>query len=488
MFKYLKQLAWESIVYGLSGVVSRFLNIILVPIYTRVFSPQDYGVMSLITTTMTLISVFVVLALDSATGRWYWDTIDSDDRKTTLASWAWCQITVSLAFGALVFALSSRLGQELVRRSDAGLYFRLTALALPLSALGTVVTNWLRIQRRPWATMGFSVGVNLFNILLVIFLVIILHWGLTGIYVAQVATALIGTAIALALLRDWVHPRRFQWPRLKVMLRFAFPLIPAAAAYWAVNLSGRYFIQFFSSTLEVGLYEVGNAVASVVALATAAFQQAWGPFAMSIHEQPEAKQVYASTLLFYLWLTCLASTTVSLFAPELLHIFTTEAYVGAGRVASFLAFGYVMIGLGYIAVIGPTIVKTTKPYGFAVIVAAILTIGLNFLLVPHFGKEGSAIATLLAQTFVPIYVFYRSQKLYPIPYRFGTGIGILALSGILVFIGYSWHISNLILGVGTKVFLVFWFLPALFVLRVINFEQARRFLLNQLNKVRVCLI
>jgi O-antigen/teichoic acid export membrane protein len=484
MLSYLKQLALESLVYGLSGIISRFLAIFLVPIYTRIFTPEDYGVMSLVTTTMGLVSIFVVLALDSSAERWYWDTEDTDDRKTTLASWAWCQIVVSLVFTALLFILSDWLGQELVHRSDGGVYFRLAAIALPLSVLGTVVTNWLRMQRRPWATMSFSLGTSLFNILLTILLVVILRWGLISVFLAQVATAVLSTAIAAVLLKDWVDPRKFQWLRLKVMLKYALPLIPAALAYWIVNLSGRYFVQFFSSTSEVGLYHVGSTVASVVALVTGAFQLAWGPFAMSIHKQPEAKRVYSNVLLAYLWITCFISTALALFAPEILRFLTTEAYVGASRVVGLLAFNYVLIGLSYIAAIGPIIVKTTKPYGLAVIIAAGLTIGLNFLLVPYWGKEGSALATLIAQAIVPIYVFYRSQKLYPIPYRFGPAAGIFALALLLMFIGQVWSFSNPFLETGLKALLVLLFFPALFVFGIMTPGQARR-LMGRVNLRRL---
>jgi O-antigen/teichoic acid export membrane protein len=474
MLRYLKQLVSETLVYGLAGVISRFLAIFLVPIYTRIFSPEDYGVMNLVTTTMTLVSIFVVLALDNSAARWYWDTEDTNDRKITLASWVWCQITISLVFAILIFVLSSWLGQVLVRRNDAEIYFRLAAIALPLGVLGGVVTNWLRMQRRPWVTMSFSLGTNLFNILLTILLVVILRWGLAGVFIAQAGTAALGTVLALPLLRDWVDPRKFQWLRLKVMLKYAFPMIPAALAYWIVNLSGRYFVQFFSSTSEVGLYQVGSTVASMVALGTGAFQLAWGPFGMSIHKQPEAKRVYANVLLAYLWITCFISTALALFAPEILRFLTTEAYVGASRVVGLLAFNYVLIGLSYIAVIGPAIVKTTKPYGLAVTAAAGVTIGLNFLLVPHWGKEGSALATLIAQAIVTIYVFYWSQKLYPIPYRFGPAAGIFALALLLMFIGQMWFFSNPFLEIGLKALLVLLFFPALFILGIVTPEQARR--------------
>ena len=256
------------------------------------------------------------------------------------------------------------------------------------------------------------------------------------------------------------------------MLNFAAPLIPASLAYWIITLSGRYFVQFFSSTAEVGLYEVGNTVASAMVLITGAFQQAWGPFAMSIHKEPEARQVYANALSAYLWVTCLIGTVLSLFASDLLGIFATESYLAAANIVGILVFSYILVGVGYIAAIGPTIVKTTRPYGMGVFLASIVAIVLNLWLVPRLGKEGAALATLVSQAVIPLYVFTRSQKLYPIPYRFGPAIALLTLSLIIVLIGESWHADSWLTETGLKIFLATSFFPAIFVFRILSLDKA----------------
>jgi len=329
---HLRQLGSETIIYGLSGVLLRFLTVFLIPIYTRIFAPEDYGVMSLIGATVAVISIFAVLALDNSAGRWYWDTEVLDDRKVTVASWTWCQLTVSSLLALMMFSMADWLGHLIIGRDDAGLYFRLAALALPLGVLGGVINSWLRMQRRPWATMVYALSITLLNILLTILLVIGLRWGLKGVYVAQLITAGVATVVAAWIMQDWLSPRFFNWKRLREMLRFGLPLIPAALAFWALNLSDRYFIEFYESTSEVGLYAVGGSIAALVAIATGAFQLAWGPFAMSIHKNPDAKQVYATVLLAYLWLACLVSSTVTLLAPEAIRLVATEQYMGASTV------------------------------------------------------------------------------------------------------------------------------------------------------------
>jgi len=476
MLKYFRQLVSESLVYGLSGTITRFLSVFLVPVYTRIFTPEDYGVMSLVSSTMLIVAIFVVLALDSSAGRWYWDTEETEDRKSTIASWTWCQLTVSLGFAILIFTASDWLGKQIVDRPDAGLYFRLAAITLPLSVFGAVVTSWLRMRRKPWVTVAYMLSTNLLTMLLTVLFVVGFRWGLSGIYWGQIIGLAVGLIISLSLLRDWVNPRHFRWGRLKEMLRFALPLIPAGLAIWVVNFSDRYFVQIYTSTNEVGLYQVGSSLAAFVALITGAFQLAWGPFAMSIHKRPEAKQVYANVFLAYLWLGSLICTALTLFAPQAISILATEQYIGAATVVSFLSFSYVMVGLTYIAGVGPLIAKTSGPTGIAVTIAAGLNILLNLLLVPRMGKTGSALATLLSQTISPIFLFYFAQRLYPIPYRFKAGAALLALSALLIWVGGQCQFSTIWLNIGSKVVLILMFIPALFILRIISLSQARRFL------------
>jgi O-antigen/teichoic acid export membrane protein len=235
-------------------------------------------------------------------------------------------------------------------------------------------------------------------------------------------------------------------------------------------------VQVYSSTEEVGLYHVGSSLAAFVALATGAFQLAWGPFAMSIHRRDDARQVYANVFIAYLWLTSALCTALTLFAPHAIRLLATQQYAGAASVVGLLSFGYVMIGLGYVASVGPLIAKTSGPTGVAVTVAAALNILLNFLLVPRMGKTGSALATLLSQSVTPALLFYFAQKLYPIPYRFGAGAGLLALSALLIWADGRWQAGPPWVEIGRKLLLLSAFIPALFAFRIVTLNQARRLL------------
>ena len=475
MLARLRVLASDSLIYGVSGILTRFLSVWLVPIYTRLFSPEDYGVLSLVASTFAVVAVFAVLALDNSAARWYWDTDDTSDRKRTIVSGALCQLAVASGLGLAMFLAGDFLASLIVQRSDAGKYFRLLALTLPLNQLSIVVSGWLRMQRRPVATTVFMLGSSVLQIGLTLLFVVGWRWGLTGIYVAQVVQLAVSAIVAVVLLGDWIDPRRFDWTRLRGMLTFALPLIPSALAVWIVSFADRYFVQLFASTAEVGLFSLGSALAQGMLLLTGAFQLAWGPFALSIHKEADAKRTYAQAFLIYIAATSFLASALSLFAPEVIRLLATEKFIGAASVVGLLALSYVMIGLGYIAATGPAVMKVTAPIGIAITAAAVLNVLLNFLLVPRYGKMGAAAATLAAQSLGPLVLFWRSQRIYPVPYRFGAGMAFLSLSLALVVIGLAFPLQGLT-GIVFKLLLLALYLPLLFALELLTPARARAML------------
>ncbi|MBE7473075.1 MAG: hypothetical protein DPW09_00300 [Anaerolineae bacterium] len=476
MLKYLRQIASESIVYGLSGVILRFLTIFLVPIYTRIFTPEDYGVLSLVTSTILVASTLATLSLDSAAHRWYWETEELRDRKCTIATWVYCHLGVTLIFAAVIFLSASWLGRVIVGRADAGKYFQLAAFTLPLNVLWIVANNWLRMQRRPWSTTFHALANGLLIVSFTFLFVVVFRWGLEGIFSSQILAFGGTTILSGIILGGWINPKHFHWVRFQEMFHYALPLIPASLALWVISFSDRYFIQIYTSTHEVGLYQVGSVIAAPVAIMSNAFQQAWWPFALSIYKRPDAKQVYANVFLAYIWITALISTALALFAPEAIWVFATEQYLGASSVVGILALGYVMMGLYYIASTGPNIVKATTSVGIVTVIAAGLNVLFNFILVPYLGKEGSALATLLSQSVVPVILFYRSQKLYPVPYRFMAGGAIFVLAFVLIAIGGYLQFDQIIWGIVFKLILMSLFVPVLFLLRILTIAQARQIL------------
>jgi O-antigen/teichoic acid export membrane protein len=297
--------------------------------------------------------------------------------------------------------------------------------------------------------------------------------GVEGVFLARFIVSFGTTIFLVAYVRDWIHIRYFQFERLRGMVRYAVPLVPTLIAFWVVDVIDRYFLKAYGSTAQVGIYEIGYSIAAVVALGTGAFQQAWIPFAMSIQETPEAKHVYANTLVAYTWLGSLACVAATVFAPEALRLLTTKAYYGADTVVACLAFSYLLMGAGNIAALGAALTKKTISIGAAAIASAAANVGLNFWLVPLYGKDGAAWATLLSSIVMPLYLFHRSQRLYPIPYSFGKPLFILVFALTVIKVAGLLNLNSIWLVFCGKIALLSLFLPLLLALRIITFANLK---------------
>lgn len=451
MLKQLKQLGSDSLIYGLSGIVTRMIGVFLIPIYTRLFVPKDYGIINLVNTTFFLLGLLVVCALDTATGRWFYDSKETEDHKKTFGTWIWFQFTLSVTIAIIVIILSPWLVNTFFKEEGKPIYFILPAITLVTNMLPAIISNWYRVHRRPVATVTFSISQTVLTIGLSVLFVIVLRWHITGVFAALAISSTVFSLVALQQMHGWLHVKYFSLARLKPMLTYAIPFIPAAIAYWLLNSTDSYFLAYFRDKAEVGLFGIGASLASGIALFTGAFQQAWGPFAFSIMNDGNAKQVYANVFLLFGYVMGLVAALLMLFAPEVLMLLTAPAYYASAWVAGILGYNLVLIGFTYIASIGISIAKVTAPYGQAMLLATILTIILDIILIPKFGKEGSAIATVAAQLLVPGFLFYKGQKVYPIPYKYGEVLIAMSVMALVVVIVRFISFDSLAIQIATKI-------------------------------------
>lgn len=428
MIKYFKQLAGDSLIYGLSTVISGFISLFLVPVYTRIFAPADYGVINLVNVTFFLINILVVFGLDNSVALWFWDKTEEEERKRTFATWFWFQVIVSISF-ALVVILGSGLFSSWILSTKSYYYLFIIAGAnLPFLATHRVLINWFKYRRKPVPTVVFTLTVSLSIILLSIFLVVYLRVGVKGVFIAQLIASFIGAIIVLLTLKTWLPLRYFDRVRLKEMLRFSAPLVPAALSFWALGNAGSYIIEKYRLKDEVGLYQIGITFSGLVNMVVLAFNQAWPPFALSISKQEGHQKIYANVFLVYITIGCVAATGLWIFSPEILGLLTARAYYDAADVVGILGFNVFIMGIANITTIGCNLAKTNKPYAQAVFVASIVSVALYFALIPVFGKEGAACSTLAGNICLVCYVSYRADKLYPVPYNWVRSILYIALS------------------------------------------------------------
>lgn len=453
----LKQLLGESAIYGLSSIISRFISIFLVPLYTSIFVTADYGIMNLIGSFFFFVNIFVVFALDNSAARWYYDTTDEKDQKSTISTWFWFQLSASILSCGFIISISGILTEKLLEQNDPWLFI-IPSLSVITNAFTTVVGNWFRMRRKALLTVTFNLSFSILTILLTIYFVLYLKKGVIGVFYAALASNILSSVFCIFMLKDWISPAHFSMRRLKEMLRFALPLIPTSLCFWVLTGSAPFILKEFCNIGEVGLFQMGLTISSAVAIFTSAFQMAWGPFAYSIMSKENAKAIYSTVLSIYCIIANVIALSVSLFAEDILILLTHPNYYDAYLVAGILTFNATLYSYVYILEIGNGISKNTKPLAIATFLSAFITIVILFILTPIFGKTGTAIAMVLGNLIIPVYVYRSAQKTYPIKYNIGLVCAVCISAGILyttyIFIRTDVYVINLLIKISMLLFFI----------------------------------
>ena len=430
----LKRLGKHSVIYGLGGLVSRVLAVLLLPLYTRYLSKGDYGEVETLIAAMAVLTILLRFGISNAFFRFYFDTPDPDKRITVLRTSFWFTMTMATAGLAVGVVLAPQISHLLFGNGNEANLVRAAFVGLWAQMNYEQLTALFRVEERSFAFVCASIANILVTVGATLVLVVALHKGPMGVVVGN----FIGTlAVYLALLgfRREQLGLEFDRPLFRAMNRFGMPLVPSALLLWVTNFADRFILVKLVDTAEVGLYSVGVRIASAMILLLTAFRTAWPAFAYSIERDDEAKSAYGFVLTYLVLISTWVATALALLSPWLVRWLAAPQYASASRVVGPLAFSTVAFA-GYIVIaIGVGRARRTQFNWIVSGLAAIVNIGLCFALIPSHGMMGAAIATVAAYAVMFVAMTWWSQRVYPVTYQWRRVVTAAGVGVALVVVG-----------------------------------------------------
>lgn len=423
--KRLGELARHSAVYGLGSLVSRFIAVLLLPVYTRYLSPADYGLIETLIALSAILTVLLAAGVKSAFFRFYFDEEAESGKRRVIRTSFWFTMAMGTAGLALGLAFAGPLSDLLFGTADHANLVRAAFVGLWAHVNYEQMTSLFRVEQRSVAyliatliNLGLTVGATLL-------LVVVWEKGPVGVIVGSFTGTL---AVYAGLLLYRRQQLGFEWdrPLLREMNRFGMPLVPSALFLWALNFSDRFFLVKLAGPREVGLYSIGVRLASAIVLLLAAFRTAWPAFAYSIEDDREAARAYAYVLTYLVAITSWMALALGVLAPWLVQLLTTEDFYSAERVVAPLAFSAAVFGAYIVVVIGIGRARKTRSNWIITGAAAVLNVVLNLALIPEFGMMGAAVATAGAYALLFLGMAWKAQQVFPVPYqwrRVATALG-----------------------------------------------------------------
>jgi len=430
----IKRLVRHSAIYGLGGIVSRILAVLLLPLYTRYLRPSDYGAIeTLLALSAVLVTVFR-LGISSAFFRFYFDATDEAGRTLVVRTSFWftmASATLALTLGVIfatqishvLFGTDHR--ADLVRASFVGLWAQMNYEQL---------TSLFRVEERSVSYVIATLANLLVTVAATLVLVVGFDQRALGVIVGNFTGTLVVWAVLLAY-RRFQLGLQFDYGLFRRMNHFGLPLVPSALALWAVNFIDRLFLVKLSSVHEVGLYSIGVRVASAIVLLLTAFRTAWPAFAYSIEDDDEARQTYGYVLTYLIFVASWLALALGLLSPWIVHVLTTPAFYPASRVVAPLAFSGVAFA-GYIVMaIGVGRAKRTQFNWLITGFAALVNVALNLILIPAYGIMGAAVATVAAYVVMFLGMTWYAQRVFPVPYQWRRVLTAVAAALALLLLG-----------------------------------------------------
>lgn len=433
MFKELKKVFGETVVYGFTGVASTLASIFLVPVYTRILTPSDYGVSTLLGTLFSILIVIANMGMNSAIFMAYFRAKEKE-RKDIVGTAFISQTLFPFLISAIVFLLASFISRILLGSDSYSFLVVLSAIALFFNTGITIPLALLRAEGRPVNFVSINLVKLLSTILFSLVLVVGLRLGLLGVFWANLVGAVLGYLVGLGYT---IRRIRFVFSKywLIEMLKFGAPMVPAGLALWVLNSSDRYFLNAFTSTADVGIYNVGYKVGSLLTLVAGALQLAYPRFLFSIYNgKPNPKDYFKKINTYFYLITFTFALAISIFSKEAILILTGSAFHSSYVVVPLIAFSYVAYGLYQNFGTGVAVVKKTYFSAVATLIAGGLNLFLNYVLISRFGMMGAAVSTLLSFTALALIELIFSQRVYPITFEFRRLFIVLISGGVLVYV------------------------------------------------------
>jgi len=388
---YLKRLVSSLAAYQVADLASKFMAVLLLPVYTRFIPPAGYAVVELLGNGVILISILVRFGMIESFLRFYFSD-DDPRRRDALARRSVAFLLLTTTAASLVLAaLAAPLSKIVLGYRDPSI-FRIAVLGLWAFTNLELAYALLRVEER----LRTYATASLINVALTIassvVLVVVLGQGARGLLLGNYGAS---TVVLLGLW--WTMRRRLltRHPVAEahgVLLRFGLPTVPAEASVYALSIVDRYYIYHDRSPALAGLYSIAVKLAGAVAFIVRAFQYAWPPLAYSVRDDAEAARLYGLVTTYYLLVSGMVVAGLTLLGRWVLRLLAAPAYYDAYRALPWVALGWALYGLWVVFLVIAGRAKVTTRNFPAALAGLIANVVLLLVLVPGLGIAGAGIA------------------------------------------------------------------------------------------------
>jgi len=439
MFEKLKELTKDTAIYGVSTMIGRFLNFILVPFYTNIFAPSDYGIVQLLYAYVAILNIVFIYGLDSAYLK-FAAFKDIGDEKDNFSTPYIAVFATSLLISLLIIINAEVIGSSFGIPSRYNFLIYLAIAVIFVDANAVIPFLKLRLERKAKIFSLFKIINISVNIFLNLYLILALKWGIEAIFVSN----LIATIVSLLLVSPTIIKNfrfRFHTLLFKSMLKFGLPFLPAGFAVMLVQVIDVPILEKLTDLKTVGIYKANYKLGIFMMLFVNMFQYAWQPFFLQNAKDPSAREMFSKVLTYFVLVGSILLIVISLFINDVAKIqiagysLIGSEYWSGLNIIPIILLAYLINGMYVIFSAGIYIEEKSIYVPIITGLGALVNVVANFVLIPVLNITGAALATLASYFVMAIGYYYVTQKFYNVKYELKR-IGHIFLAVLLVGISF----------------------------------------------------
>ena len=433
----LKKLAGQTAIYGLSSVIGRLLNYLLVPLYTRYFLPSEYGVVTELYAYVAFLIIILTYGLETAFFRFSKKEKDIN----TVYSTSLISLVFSSSFFVLLIFLFSSLISDYLGQGIEIRYVKWFAIIIGMDAISSISFAKLREEERAFRFSIIKLAGIFINIFLNCYFIVYKGLGIEYIFISN----LVSSTITIFFLTPQMLKSKFVFNIViwKKMISYALPLLIAGLAGMTNEAIDRILLKHLLPNTEIAVHELGlygafYKLSIIMALFVQTFRFAAEPFFFEQHKQKKDRKIYADVMHYFIIVMIFIFLAVTIFYDFIILFLGSSYHDERGfLVVSILLLANLFLGVFFNLSIWYKLIDKTIFGAYLSIFGATITLSLNIILIPKIGFIGSAITTLVCYFSMAIASYFLSKKYFYIPYKIKNAVFYLLIMLAIYYLIYN---------------------------------------------------
>ncbi|MCX7983449.1 MAG: oligosaccharide flippase family protein [Bacteroidetes bacterium] len=434
------ELGKDTALYGLSTILGRLLNFLIVPLYANVLLPEENGIVTNLYAYIAFVFVLYTYGMEQAYMRFV-SSLEYGDKKQNFSAAFISLLITSLLFSSIINIHAPFIAKLIGMQEHNALLVHFASGILFFDTLCTVPFAALRMARKAHifaALKLFNIGITL---VLNLFFLIVCGFRTEGVFLANLVASFCTFVLMIPRIL-FLFTFRIPKELYIEMVRFGIPYIPSGIATMAMQVIDRPIIKALTNDATLGLYQLNYRLGIFMMLVVGMFDYAWRPFFLQHAREEGAQALFSRIFTYFVLLMSLVFLSVSLFIDDIVRLqimgrqFFPPHYWNGTKIVPAILLAYMFAGAYSSFLVGIYLEKKTYYLPIITGIGAFINVLMNIFLIPRFNIIGAAFATTISYCVMTVAMYAISQQYYYIPYDWKK-VTVIVCSALGVFLVLS---------------------------------------------------